>query len=710
VIFTEDECSQSSIVEAHLAQAISGGNHLSTQLSSDEGGLDALLRRSGARIGVTGVRDLVAGVAAAPVGFDPESWMLLIADQPSMEARAALSALLVHARQRLRPQGTGDHSARLAALRVQMRRKGLAGFVVPRNDEHQGEYVAARSERLAWLTGFTGSAGTAVVLSEGAALFVDGRYTTQAGNEVDTTLFAIRHVIEQPLTEWLARELPANARVGYDPWLHTPNQVAAFERACVQAGGQAVPVDGNLIDRIWLDQPPRPIAPVVPYDDELAGQSSREKRERIAEALRKEKHDAVFLAQPDSIAWLLNIRGGDVPYSPLPLAFAVLHADARVDLFIDRRKMTSAASAHLRNGVTVTPPEALPDALDRLGGSYRKVRIDPDRTPEWVSRHLNAKGAVIAQAADPCLLPKATKSARELAGMRAAHVRDGAALTRFLAWLSTAALDSGLSESAAAERLAAFRAENERYRGPSFPTISAAGSNAAIIHYRVSPESDRLLTRDTLYLVDSGAQYLDGTTDVTRTVALGEPTTEMRQRFTLVLKGHIAIATARFPRGTTGSQLDALARQAMWRAGLDYDHGTGHGVGYYLGVHEGPQRISKLPNPVPLRPGMIVSNEPGYYKPGAYGIRIENLVAVTQVETPTGGEQELFGFETLTLAPIDLALIDSSLLDEKEMEWLDAYHARVRETLTPLVDRETQLWLEAVTRPMSGSRQQGPIA
>jgi Xaa-Pro aminopeptidase len=657
------------------------------------------------------VRDLVAGVAAAPVGFDPESWMLLVADHPSPELRAALSALLMEERRRLAPRCLrGDYGARLAALRAEMHRDQLTGFIVPRNDEHQGEYVPARSERLAWLTGFTGSAGTAVVLSERAALFVDGRYTTQATNEVDARLFAIRHVMEQPVPEWLAAELSTDARLGYDPWLHTPNQVAAFERACVQAGGQAVPVDGNLIDRIWLDRPPPPIAPVVPHDDEFAGQPSREKRERIAEALRKQKQDAVFLAQPDSIAWLLNIRGGDVPYSPLPLAFAVLHADARVELFCDPRKITVGASTHLQNGVTVTPSEALPDTLARLGASHSKVRIDPDRTPEWVSRHLNAKGAVIAQAADPCLLPKAMKNARELAGMRAAHVRDGAALTRFLAWLSSAALDDGLSESAAAERLAAFRAENERYRGPSFPTISAAGGNAAIIHYRVSRESDRLLTRGTLYLVDSGAQYLDGTTDVTRTVALGEPTEEMRQRFTLVLKGHIAIATARFPRGTTGSQLDALARQAMWRAGLDYDHGTGHGVGYYLGVHEGPQHISKLPSPISLRPGMILSNEPGYYKPGAYGIRIENLVAVAQAETPAGGEQELFGFETLTLAPIDLALIDGSLLDVEEMQWLDGYHARVRETLTPLVDRETQLWLEAATRPLSRHRQQGPIA
>ena len=623
--------------------------------------------------------------------------MSLIADPLPPAARAMLSALLAKERQRLTPESC-DRGARLAALRAEMRQRRLAGFIVPRSDEHQGEYVAARSERLAWLSGFTGSAGTAVVLRDRAALFVDGRYTTQAAAEVDTTLFTIRHAMRELLSDWLATELSPRARVGYDPWLHTPNQVKGFERACGKVGARAVPVDGNLIDRIWLDQPPPPIAPVVPHDDELAGRTSREKRDCVAETLRKEKHDAAFLAQPDSIAWLLNIRGGDIPYTPLPLAFAVLHADGRVDLFIDPRKLTAAARAHLGDGVAIAPPDALATALDRLAG--KTVRIDPDGAPNWVARRASAAGAVIAKAADPCLLPKATKTARELAGMRAAHERDGAALTGFLAWLPMAARAGGLSESAAAERLAAFRSANERYRGPSFPTISAAGANAAIVHYRVSPSSDRPLTPGTLYLVDSGAQYLDGTTDVTRTVAVGKPDAEMRQRFTLVLKGHIAIATARFPRGTTGSQLDTLARQAMWRAGLDYDHGTGHGVGYYLGVHEGPQRISKLPSRIALQPGMIVSNEPGYYKQGAYGIRIENLVAVCAVETPPGGDQDLLGFETLTLAPIDRDLIDRELLDRAELAWLDGYHARVREILTPLVDDETRRWLHGATRPM----------
>lgn len=666
---------------------------------SDEESVQALLRQSGIRIGAADLRDFVAGVAAAPTGFDPDAWISLLSAQLAPAARTALSALLARERQRMAPL-SGDRGARLAALRAEMRERRLAGFVVPRSDEHQGEYVAARSERLAWLSGFTGSAGTAVVLRDRAALFVDGRYTAQAAAEVEGTLFAIRHAIHEPLADWLAGELPPHGRLGYDPWLHTPNLVAAFERVCGKVGARAVPVDGNPIDRIWSDQPPPPIAPVVPHDNELTGRSSREKRDHVADTLRKEKHDAAFLAQPDSIAWLLNIRGGDVPYTPLPLAFGVLYADGRVDLFIDPRKLTADARAHLSDAIEIAPPQALDGALDRLAENRKTVRIDPDGAPAWVARHLRAAGAVVAEAADPCLLPKATKTARELTGMRAAHVRDGAALTRFLAWLSTAARSGSVSESAAAERLAALRSENERYRGPSFPTISAAGANGAIVHYRVSSSSDRLLTRGTLYLVDSGAQYLDGTTDVTRTVAVGESSAEMRQRFTLVLKGHIAIATARFPRGTTGSQLDTLARQAMWRAGLDYDHGTGHGVGYYLGVHEGPQRISKLPSRISLQPGMIISNEPGYYKPGAYGIRIENLVAVSAMETPPGGDQELLGFETLTLAPIDRGLIDRELLDQAEVAWVNEYHARVRETLTPLIDNETRRWLDGATRPM----------
>ena len=668
-------------------------------IAADDHDLGVLLRSDGARLGPEDVAALIRGVAAAPPGFDPDAWMLLVADAPSDALRAALATRLAAERaQRLPP--SSDSGTRLAALRAELQRRRLDGFVVPRGDEHQGEYVAARSERLAWLTGFTGSAGTAVILHDRAVLFVDGRYTAQAATEVDAGLFEIRHITHQSPTEWLAATLPAQARLGYDPWLHTTNQAAALQRACAKVHAHAVPVEGNPIDAIWVDQPPAPIAPIVPHAPPFAETPAAEKRQRLAEGLRNDRQDAAFLAQPDGIAWLLDVRGGDVPFTPLPLAFALLYADARLDLFTDPRKLTQEARVHLGNDVAVAAPSALAAALDALAAGGKTVRVDPDAVPEWVAQRLRAGGAVVAEMPDPCGLPKATKTEAELAGVRAAHLRDGVALSRFLCWLDAAAANGLPAEMEAAAQLAMFRAEGAYYRGASFPTISAAGAHGAIVHYRVSPETDASLLPDSLYLVDSGAQYLDGTTDVTRTVCIGTPTTEMRERFTLVLKGHIAIAVALFPRGTTGSQLDILARVAMWRAGLDYDHGTGHGVGLYLSVHEGPQRISKLPSRVPLQPGMVVSNEPGYYKPGAYGIRIENLVAVTPAPTPPGGEQELLGFETLTLAPIDRRLIISGMLDDSEVRWLDAYHARIAESLSPLVDAPTRIWLAEATRPI----------
>jgi Xaa-Pro aminopeptidase len=661
--------------------------------------LASLLAQSGAKVDVAGLPDLLRGVAAAPVGHDPDAWMRLVARDPSPDLRAMLAAALDLTRLAVRADSR-DHAHRLAALRAELRHRRLAGMVIPRGDEHLGEYVAARSERLAWLTGFTGSAGTAVVLPERAALFVDGRYTVQAAGEVDGRSFTIRHSTHEPLAEWLAEHLPAKARLGYDAWLHTPDQVAILARACAATGARLIALDDNPIDTVWTDQPPPPLAPVVPHPEHFAGRSADEKRVRVVETLRKDGHGAVVLTQPDAIAWLLNIRGGDVPFTPLPLAFAVVEADGPVQLFIDPRKLTDDALDHLGDTVTVAPREALGDALDQLAAARKKVRIDPESTPDWVVRRLRTGGAVIAEADDPCSMPKALKTAGELAGIRSAHQRDGAALVRFLALLATSAAAGDWSEIDAADRLAAFRSSNEHYRGPSFPTISAASAHGAIVHYRVSPASNRRLETGTLFLIDSGAQYLDGTTDVTRTIALGEPTLEMRERFTLVLKGHIALATARFPRGTTGSQLDSLARLPLWRAALDFDHGTGHGVGNYLSVHEGPQRISKLPNRIALQPGMVISNEPGYYKPNAYGIRIENLVAVVGVEAPSGAEQELLGFETLTLVPIDRTLINRSLLDSVEVAWLDHYHARVLDALAPLVDDPTRTWLSDVTRPL----------
>lgn len=686
---------------------MTAGRPLAINAERDDG-LAALLDACGALLAPVDVQALIRSVAATPPAFDPEAWMTLVAEHPSPTLRDVLAALLAEERERPRRSGAGSAAGgavgrnreRLDALRSELRRRRLVGFVVPRGDEHQGEYVAARSERLAWLTGFTGSAGVAVVLRDRAVLFVDGRYTTQAATEVDPKLFEIRHSMQQPLNEWLASHLPARSRLGYDPWLHTLSQAAGLRAACSKAQARAIPVNSNPIDAIWHDQPPPPIAPIVAHDLAFAGTTSAEKRARLAEILRAEKQDAVFLAQPDSIAWLLNVRGGDVPFSPLPLAFAMLDAEGKALLFVDPRKLTPAVQTHLGTAVTVAPPTRLPAALDAIAAEGRVVRVDPEAAPEWVVRRLRAGGGAVIEAADPCALLKATKSSAELAAIRAAHVRDGAALTRFLCWLETAAASERLSESAAAAQLTAFRAIGDHYRGPSFPTISAAGAHGAIVHYRVSPATDAVLEPGGLYLVDSGAQYLDGTTDVTRTVCIGMPTQEMRERYTLVLKGHIALAVARFPRGTTGSQLDVLARVAVWRAGLDYDHGTGHGVGFYLGVHEGPQRISKLPSRVALQPGMVVSNEPGYYKPGAYGIRIENLVAVIAAGIPPGGEQEMLGFETLTLAPLDRRLIDHQMLDDAEAAWLDAYHARVADSLSPIIDQTTGAWLTAATRPI----------
>ncbi len=654
--------------------------------------LETALRRDGIALSVAEVRDVLAGIAAAPPARD-DAWLSLIAERPSPELRR----LLIAARDALVPPepAAGAGPERIAALRRELARRNLDGFVIPRADEHQGEYVARRAERLAWLTGFTGSAGVAVALREAAAIFVDGRYTLQVGHEVDTAVFRPLHLIEMPPHRWLAETLPEGARLGYDPWLHAIEGVERLRAACARAGALLVACEDNPVDAVWRDQPPAPLGPVVPQDEAFAGRAAADKRREIAAALAADKVAAAVLTAPDSIAWLLNVRGNDVPYTPLPLSFAIVHADRRVEWFVDRRKLAPAIAGHLDAEVTVRDPAELGAGLDALAG--RRVRVEAATTPAWIADRLQAVEAEVDRGADPCALPKACKNPVELDGMRAAHRRDGAALVRFLAWLSRAAPGGGLAEIAAADRLEAFRADNERFAGLSFPTISGAGPNGAIVHYRATPASQRVLEPGALYLLDSGAQYLDGTTDVTRTVAIGAAGAEERRRFTLVLKGHIAVATARFPAGTTGSQLDVLARRALWGDGLDYDHGTGHGVGSFLSVHEGPQRISKVGNPVALRPGMVLSNEPGYYKTGAYGIRIENLVAVRE-ETVPGAERPMLGFETLTLAPIDLALVERALLDDAEAAWLNDYHARVREILTPLLDSETAAWLAAATR------------
>lgn len=596
-------------------------------------------------------------------------------------------------------QGGGD---RLAALRAELTRRGLTGFIVPRADEYLGEYVPPSAQRLAWLTGFTGSAGLAVVLRDKAAVFSDGRYTLQVRAEIDLSLFEPLHLLDLPPSRWLARVLSPGDRLGFDPRLHTADQVEPLRRACARAGAELVACADNPLDAVWVAG--RPAPPRVPVESQplaLAGRGSEDKRAEIAAALRADGDDALVLTAPDSIAWLLNIRGGDVAHTPVPLSFAIVYADASVDLFIDPAKLTTPGLAdHLGPAVRTAPPEALDAALDRLGAEARQVRIDAAAASLHVVERLSAAGARLDRGSDPCQLPKACKNAAESEGTRAAHRRDAVAMVRFLCWLAAEAPSGHVDELSAAAQLERFRAMGDLYRGLSFDTISGAGPNGAIVHYRSSPATNRRLMPGDLYLVDSGGQYLDGTTDITRTVAIGPAGIEERRRFTLVLKGHIAVARARFPVGTTGSQLDVLARLALWAEGLDYDHGTGHGVGSYLSVHEGPQRISKVGNSVALQPGMILSNEPGYYKTGAYGIRIENLLQVVTLPVLPETERPLLGFDTLTLVPIDRALIEPALLDPAETAWLNAYHARVRDEIGPLLDGTTAAWLAAATRPL----------
>jgi Xaa-Pro aminopeptidase len=661
-----------------------------------------LLAKHGSTLDLAALRDLVAGVIAAPPAEDKTAWVQLV----TPAAGEALTAQLLAFEAAMREERTVPDAKppspgkRLEALRTELLRRGLAGFIVPRGDEHQGEYVAPSAERLAWLTGFTGSAGLAVVLAEKAAMFVDGRYTLQVRAQTDNRLYEFHHLTESPASAWCAKNLPSGVALGYDPWLHTPIERERFAAAAAKAGGRLVPCESNPIDAVWIGRPAPPIAPVVPHALRYAGKASAEKRTDLAAELKAGGVDSVVLTAPDSIAWLLNIRGGDVPHTPLPLAFGIAHADATVEIFCDPRKLAPGLAEHLGNAVKTSPREAFAAELDRLGARSMRVQVDPTAAAAFIFDRLEKAGAEIVRGPDPCALPKACKNATELDGTRAAHRRDGAALTRFLGWIKREAAKGAITEIEAARRLHSIRREGESFRGLSFSTIAGAGPNGAIVHYRVTEATSRPIEAGQLFLVDSGAQYLDGTTDVTRTLAIGKPSEEMRDRFTRVLKGHIALALAQFPEGTTGSQLDTVARMALWQVGLDFDHGTGHGVGSYLGVHEGPQRISKVPNTVALKPGMIVSNEPGYYKTDAYGIRIENLVVVTPSNGMSGAERKMLGFETLTLAPIDLDLVEPALLTAEEASWLDAYHARVRETLTPLVDEATAGWLAEATRSL----------
>ena len=586
--------------------------------------------------------------------------------------------------------------ARVAALRKAMAAQGIDGYIIPRADEHQGEYVPPGSERLRWLTGFAGSAGMAAVLARKACLFVDGRYTVQAREQTDTATFDILGVQGEKLSDWIITYAPKGARIGYDPRLATPAWVESFESKLTAAGLGLKAVDGNLVDAVWADRPVAPAGAVVVHPVALAGLEAAGKLAGLQALLIKAGEDALVLTMPDSIAWLLNIRGSDIPYTPFALSFAIVPAHGRMEWFIDPHKLDAAVRAHVGAIADIQNPDQLSVRLVTLGAAKAKVRLDPQTASQWFLTTLTAAGAIIKRDADPCQLAKARKTPAELAGARAAHLRDGVAMCRLLAWLAREAPAGKLDEITVAQKLEGFRQATGVLKDLSFDTISAAGPHAALPHYRVNRRSNLPLEPNSVFLLDSGGQYQDGTTDITRTIAIGTVAKEARQRFTLVLKGMIAVSLARFPKGTRGVELDTLARRALWAAGFDFDHGTGHGIGSYLSVHEGPQRISKG-GLVDLEPGMIISNEPGYYKEGHYGIRIENLVIVTEAAAIPGGDRPMLGFETLTLAPIDRHMTLADMLSADEKRWLDAYHARVRAEMGPQLDAPDRAWLEAAT-------------
>ncbi|TPK37762.1 aminopeptidase P family protein [Mesorhizobium sp. B2-5-3] len=592
---------------------------------------------------------------------------------------------------------------RVALLRQWLAENGLDGFVVPRADEHQGEYVADRSARLKWLTGFSGSAGVAIILRDRAFIFVDGRYTLQVRGEVDLGIFSIESLVDNPPANWLKDNLGKGARLGFDPWLHTIGEVKALRASAEKTGAVLVPLEANPIDIIWKDQPDAPVAPVELHPIGFAGELAKDKLARLAAAIGKEGATHAVLTDPSSIAWAFNIRGGDVPHTPLALGFAVLAADGRHRLFMDSRKFSRQVAAYLTQLAEPHEPGEFEAAVVALAKSGAKIALDPVLAAYRLRMLVEDNGGEVIAAPDPARIPRATKNQAEINGSRAAHRRDGAAVAKLLCWLDRQKPGS-LDEIAVVTRLEETRRQTGEetqmpLRDVSFDTISGAGPNGAIMHYRVSRATSRKLQAGELFLLDSGAQYQDGTTDITRTVPIGQPTEEMRERFTLVLKGMIGISTLRFPAGTRGSEIDAVARMALWKHGCDFAHGTGHGVGSYLAVHEGPQRIART-GTEKLLEGMMLSNEPGYYKEGSYGIRIENLILVTPAEQIDGGDIAMHGFETLTLAPIDIRLVRSDLLTRDELHWLDTYHARVLAEIGPMLDGETLAWLEKATAPL----------
>ncbi len=589
-------------------------------------------------------------------------------------------------------------AAHMPKLRASMAAQKLDGFLVPHDDEYQNEYIPAYAERLLWISGFSGSAGFAIVMTDKTGIFVDGRYTLQVREQTDSAFFSFHDYTQKEISDWLTQNTKKGQRIGYDPMLHTRNGLKPLEAAAKKGGFELVATPSNPLDSAWSDQPDAPNASIQPHKLEYAGIASKDKRTQIAKTLKEKNADAALITAPPSIAWAFNIRGGDVDRSPLPLSRAVIFNDGHAQLFFDQAKKSSDLDAHLGTDISIDEEANITKALEQLGANKSKVLIDPGLTPIGFINALIESGAEIIEGEDPCALPRARKNAAEIDGTRAAHIRDGAAVTKFLHWLATTGQSGEIDEIEASSKLESFRAQDNSLKDLSFDSISGSGPNGAIVHYRVTTKTNRKLEKNSLFLIDSGGQYPDGTTDITRTVPIGEPSEEMRDRFTRVLKGHIALAQARFPKGTTGTQLDTLARLPLWEAGLDYDHGTGHGVGSFLGVHEGPQRIAKAPSHVALEPGMILSNEPGFYKTGEFGIRIENLVVVNPLAPLGGGDREMMTFETITLAPIDLKLIDRDLLNASECKWLNEYHAKVRATLTPLLPDDVATWLGEATK------------
>lgn len=588
---------------------------------------------------------------------------------------------------------------KLTQLRQEMLKKNIDAFIIPKADEHQGEYVAPSSERLLWLTGFNGSAGFAIILPDKAALFVDGRYTLQAAQQADTTCFEIVPLAEVSGPTWLSHFIKPNTHFAYDPWLTTEREIQSYEKALESKNIKFLPLKENLIDQIWVDRPMKPSQPVYVHPLEFAGQDFREKLTTIASDLKKRQASAGAITMTESVSWLFNIRGNDYAFIPTTSAYAIVYDTGKADIFIDEQKVPSDVYQHFNDFVTVKPFDSFERTLHTLGQLKKCVVIDPFTAPVQSIYAVEQAGGKVLRGDEPTTHLKACKNTAELEGMRRTHVRDGVALTTFLHWVSQHGPQGNIDELQAAAKILECRQKFPEFKMPSFATISGTGPHGAIIHYKVNYETNRKIASNDIYLIDSGGHYNDGSTDVTRTIAIGETTQEQRDRFTRVLKGHIALAACVFPQGTSGSQLDILARHALWQVGLDYAHGTGHGVGAVLNIHEGPQRISNAPNHVSLKSGMILSNEPGYYKPGAYGIRIENIIIVKSIDIP-GAEKSMLGFETITLAPIDLKLIELALLTDFEIKWLNDYHLEVYNKLSPLLETEVREWLKETTLPL----------